>query len=194
MARPAVFLDRDGTLNRDTGYLDAPERIEMFPGAARAVRALAAAGFVVVVVTNQSGIARGMLDEATLARIHDRVQQATDGAIHAFLHCPHHPDAGTGPYTRDCGCRKPADGLYRQAVELFDLETARSFAVGDTARDLIPARGLGARTVLVRTGKPAADALRELAARDAAPDHVADDLAAAAAWILATARRRAGGA
>jgi D-glycero-D-manno-heptose 1,7-bisphosphate phosphatase len=181
--RPTVFLDRDGTLNREQGFVTATKDLVVLPGAREAVAALDAAGLQVVVLTNQSGIARGLYDERTLAAIHERLHEELGGLPAAWLHCPHHPDC-PGPYGGECACRKPADGLLRQACELLPVDKEHSFLVGDSARDLLPARGWPLRTVLVRSGKPWRDELERLEQAGLRPSEVADDLGAAVGWIV----------
>ena len=144
---PAAFLDRDGTLIEDAHYLSDAARVRLIPGAAAAVRELIGAGIVPVIVTNQSGIARGHLDGATYARIAATVERAlaAEGApIAATYHCPHHPDV-TGP----CDCRKPGTGMYRRAIADLDLDPGRSLFVGDRRRDVEPGLVLGGFAVLV---------------------------------------------
>lgn len=181
--QPAVFLDRDGTLNRERDFLRGPDELEVLPGVRDAMRRLHEAGFLLVVLTNQSGIARGYLDEAMLARIHERLAAELGGVIAGFLHCPHLPDAA-GPYGGECGCRKPKDGLLRDALALWPIDRARSFVVGDSARDLAYAPDMA--RVLVQSGKPLDDAARAQATV------VVADLAAAAEWILEFGRRETG--
>jgi len=193
-ARPAgvraVFLDRDGTLNVEVDYLADPGELVLLKGVPAALRRLAAAGFLLCVVTNQSGVARGILDEETLHRIHSRLRSllADEGVELASIgYCPHHPDVGSAIYRRECECRKPGPGLLREATARFGIDLARSFTVGDSLRDLDAGRALGVRGVLVRTGKGEGEALRGAEAER--PDLViVDDLEAAAAWILAAAR------
>lgn len=177
-----VFLDRDGTLNAEVGFVADPAQLRVLPGARDAVRRLARAGFRIVVVTNQSGIARGLYTQRDLAAVHRALHEALDELPEAYLHCPHLPEGGHG-YGGDCACRKPAAGLLHQARELLGIDFAGGALVGDSARDLLMARGLPLRTVLVHSGKPA-DAQRA-ALRDAgfAPDHEAADLQAAADWL-----------
>jgi len=172
--RPAVFLDRDGTLNRERGYVARPAELEVLPGAAAAVRALDAAGWPVVVVTNQSGIAKGLYTEADLARVHAELHLALAGIPRGYFHCPHHPEFGDG--AGPCACRKPADGLLRQAARVLDLSLDGSILIGDSARDLLPARAFAMRTVLVRSGKPWQAELARLTASGLTPALVADDL------------------
>lgn len=183
--KPAVFLDRDGTLNREVGFVDSPEALEVLPGVPAAVRRLHDAGYRIVVVTNQSGIARGLYGERDLARIHEALHRALGGLPLAYLHCPHHPEGAHG-YGGACTCRKPGPGLLHQARELLGVAFAGSALVGDSARDLLMARGLPLRTVLVHSGKPAAAERQALRSAGVAPDHEASDLAAAVDWLLRT--------
>lgn len=149
--RAAVFLDRDGTLIEDPGYLARPEQVRLLPGATEAVRAINDAGRLAVVVTNQSGIARGLLTEDEYARTAARLAEllAAGGArLDGQYHCPHLPGI-TGP----CGCRKPGALLYRRAADELGIDLARSWWIGDAARDVLPARELGgAGAVLIGEG------------------------------------------
>lgn len=147
MNRAAVFLDRDGTLIEDRHYIGKPELVTLLPGAGGAVRRLNDMDYPVVIVTNQSGIARGYFTEADYARVHDRTVALLDelGArIDASYMCPHHPDF-TGP----CDCRKPGTLLFRRAAADLGLDLARSWCVGDKGRDVLPARELGGFGILV---------------------------------------------
>jgi lipopolysaccharide heptosyltransferase II len=171
--RRAIFLDRDGTLLDLVPYLHDPAQVRLVPGAAEALRAARQAGFALVVVTNQSGIARGLFREEDVTRVHARVQEAlapAGVAIDRFYHCPHHPDF-TGP----CDCRKPEPGLYRRAAAELGLDLQRSFAIGDTVEDLQAAQRAGCRPILVRTGY-GAQAERVHADRMPRCTPVADDL------------------
>lgn len=188
----AVFLDRDGTLNVEVDYLADPARLALLPGVPAALRRLREGGFRLCVVTNQSGVARGLLDEETLHRIHVRLAEllAAEGvALDSIGYCPHHPREGAPPYRRACRCRKPAPGLLEEAIERFGLDPARCYGVGDALRDVDAAEAVGARGLLVRTGK---GARQERDARAAARVlDVVDDLPAAAEWILADDAARA---
>jgi len=181
MALEVVFLDRDGTLNveRDE-WLTRPKQLELLPGAAAAVARLNAAGMWVVVVTNQSAIARGLLDDDGLAAIHERLADLLleSGAwLDAVLVCPHGPDD-------DCDCRKPRPGLLQWAAREMGFDLGAAVMVGDAERDLAAGRAAGcAATILVRSGQGAA-AEADLAGTEAAPTVVVDDLAAAVDWIL----------
>lgn len=179
-----VFLDRDGTLNTERGFVTRVEDFALLPGAREAVRLMDDAGFALVVVTNQSGIARGLYRETTLARIHEHANELLGGRIRAWLHCPHHPEE-RGPYGSRCACRKPGSGLLHQAVELLGCRLADSYLIGDAARDILMAGLLPLTTIMVRSGK---DPEHELAAAHAggrAPDTCVPDVLAAARWILA---------
>jgi len=183
--KPAVFLDRDGTMIRDTGYLYDASEIEFFPWTVDAIRALDSAGFTVVVTTNQSGIARGLFSEAQLEAIHAamaRVLEAGHAPVRAYYYCPHHPRGQVAEYTKVCDCRKPAGGMVARAARDLDLDPSRSFVVGDTWLDVGLARSSGARAVLVRTGAGAKAEKQPLPGLRA--DAVVDNLAAAASWIL----------
>ena len=183
--RPAVFLDRDGTIIEDVGYLNEIERMVLFPWSIDAIRALNRARFVVVVVTNQSGVARKYFADAFVAETHRALDErlAAGGArIDAYYYCPHHPDGTLAEYSGPCDCRKPAPGLVERAARDLGLDVTRSFVVGDTRRDVGLARAVGARAILVRTGGGAIEETRLSPALNA--DVVVDNLAAAASWIL----------
>lgn len=186
--RPAVFVDRDGTLNRERGYIQTTDQLEVLPGARLALQRLDAAGWPVVVLTNQGGIAKGLYTEASLARIHERLHEALAGVPRAYFHCPHHPQAAPDSGLADlCACRKPGDGLLRQAARVLDLSLDGSVVIGDSARDLLPARAFAIRTVLVRSGKPWQAELARLTEAGMPPSLVADDLAAAVGLLLPAA-------
>jgi D,D-heptose 1,7-bisphosphate phosphatase len=145
--RVAVFLDRDGTIIEDVGYLSDPDRVRLLPGAAEAISRLNNAGLLAVVVTNQSGIARGLFDEAAYEATRRRLDQmlADRGArLDGQYHCPHHPEV-TGP----CECRKPGLRLYRQAADELGIDLSASWWVGDRLRDVHPATALGGRGIVL---------------------------------------------
>jgi D-glycero-D-manno-heptose 1,7-bisphosphate phosphatase len=181
----AVFLDRDGTLIEETGYLERLERLIFFPYTVDAVRQLNRAGFLVIVITNQAGIARGIVREEFVQIAHDHISrrlQAGGARVDAFYYCPHHPDGIVEPRRARCECRKPRPGMLRKAAADFGIDLERSFCVGDRWHDVDAGRAAGTRTVLVRTGYGASV---EGGTREGAPpDAVVDNLAAAAAWIL----------
>jgi len=174
MADRAIFLDRDGTMAIDVVYCSRPEDFKLFPLAARAVKLLNDHGYKVIVVTNQSGVARGYFTEDMLEKIHQKMQEdlAKEGAIvDGIYHCPHHPDD-------KCKCRKPEPEMVLRAVSEHDIDLQRSFVVGDKQMDVQLGKRVGCRTVLI-----APDAGGD-EARPFSPDYVAPDLYQAAQWII----------
>ena len=181
----AVFLDRDGTIIEEVGYLDRPERVEFFPWTIDAIRVLNRAGLAVVLVSNQSGIARGFFTEAVVEDVHRRISGmlAAGGArIDAYYYCPHHPDGRIPDLAKVCDCRKPARGLVDRAVTEFGVDPHRSFVVGDRWLDVGLARTVGAKGVLVRTGYGESEERKPPDGVRA--DVVVDNLIAASSWIL----------
>ena len=186
MLQPAVFLDRDGTLNVEVDYLADPDGLVLLPGVGPALAALQQAGHLLVVVTNQSGVARGLLDEGTLAEIHAALARALAefGVVLDHVgYCPHHPEHGEPPYRADCDCRKPSPGMLHAAAKDLPIDLARSWVVGDSARDLEAGAALGLPGILVSTGK-GRDQAELLTADGRPPEHYVPDLAAAVALIL----------
>lgn len=152
--RPAAFLDRDGTINLEKEYLYRIEELEFVPGAPQAIRLLNRAGYLVVVVTNQSGVARGYYGEEDVEKLHRHMAALLAGAgarVDAWLYCPHHPD-GRGSYAIPCSCRKPLPGMLREAARRFSIDLQRSVMIGDKLIDVQAARAAGCRPVLVRSG------------------------------------------
>jgi D-glycero-D-manno-heptose 1,7-bisphosphate phosphatase len=188
---PAIFLDRDGTINREVEYLARPEQLELLPGAAEGMRRLRQAGFRLVIVTNQAGVARGYYGEEDVRAVHDRLREMLRERgveVDGIYYCPHHPEAGQGAYRVACTCRKPGTGLFQRAARELHLALARSVVIGDKVTDLLPGLALGCRTVLVRTGY--GQSLLNAGALERVPvDHVADDLLDAAEWVLAGCTR-----
>jgi histidinol-phosphate phosphatase family protein len=163
-----VFLDRDGTLIDDPGFLTDPARVRALPGAVRAVARLTRAGFLPIIVTNQSGIGRGLISEDQYHAVRDRVETVLSGdggRIAASLHCPH-----ASTVTGQCGCRKPGTDLYREAAHRFDLDLTRCWWVGDRLTDVEPARTLGGRAVLLVGLDDALVAAAEASGFETAPD------------------------
>ena len=185
MSKPAVFLDRDGTIIEEIGYLDRRERVELYPWTIDAIRTFNRAGLPVVLVTNQSGVARGFFTEQVVDDVHAHMAAmlAEGGArIDAYYYCPHHPDGKVPAYARACECRKPRRGLVDRAVRELDVDPARSFVVGDRWLDVALAREVGAKGVLVRTGYGAS--VEQDRPADLTADAIVDNLIAAASWIL----------
>ena len=183
----AVFLDRDGVINREVDYLVRPDQLELIPGSAEAIQKLNDAGIVTVVITNQSVVARNMCSEEELERIHRRLNRLladeTGATLDAIYYCPHYPDpqleGGNPTFCIPCDCRKPATGLAEKAAEEFDLDLTSCVLVGDTTGDILTGIDAGCRTILVRTGYGGRDG-----EYDATPDAVCDDLAEAATLII----------
>ncbi len=179
----ALFLDRDGTLVVERGYITAVEDVELLPGVAGAVAAATAAGWKVFVVTNQAAVAKGLITEDELAEINQRMLMmlGAEGAMLDGIYCcPHHPEGTVPDFAIECSCRKPRPGLLEQAAREHGIDLAASVVVGDTRRDLEAARAAGAGAILVLTGKGAATSQDP---HDA--DFVAPTLADAVAWLVA---------
>jgi D-glycero-D-manno-heptose 1,7-bisphosphate phosphatase len=155
--RPAVFLDRDGTLVEEVPYLCDPARLVLLPGAG-ALAALAAAGYALVVVTNQAGVARGRYDEAAVTAVHRRLEELLGAAgvrLEAVLYCPHHPEGTVPAYARACRDRKPGPGMLEAAARRLGLDLAASFLIGNSAADAGAAVAAGATPLFVTTGQAA---------------------------------------
>lgn len=181
-----IFLDRDGTLNPDPGYIRSPDQFELFPDAAQALARLKQAGARLIVVTNQSGVARGFFSAGDLDGIHAKLRGLLGEAgvsLDAIYVCPHHPDEG-------CGCRKPNRGLIDRAIGEQRIDLTRSYLIGDHARDIELAKRVGARSILVTTGAVFPEQVEELKASGPVPDRVASSLAEAVDWLLTDARSR----
>jgi D-glycero-D-manno-heptose 1,7-bisphosphate phosphatase len=183
--RRAVFLDRDGTMIEDVGYLDRLERLTLFPYSIDAVRLLNRAGFKVVVITSQAGVANGILTEEFLNEAHAYLSRRFEeggAAIDGYYYCPHLPHASLERYRTDCDCRKPKPGMINAACRDLSLDVAHSFVVGDRWRDIEMGQAAGASGILVETGYGKTEASRR-------PDHVTPvpvvaNLIEATSWIL----------
>jgi len=183
--RRAVFLDRDGTLNVDREYVGKTEDVELVPNAAEGARMLAAAGYVLVVVSNQSGIARGYFTEKQADAVDERLAQLLSSrgvAIAASYRCPHLPDAPLPQYAVDCDCRKPSPGLILRAASELSLDPNASWAIGDRARDIEAGAAAGCRTIAVDPVPPSKES-EDFGA--SGPEYRARDLVDAAHYIIA---------
>jgi heptosyltransferase II len=183
-----IFLDRDGTLNPDPGYIKSPDQFELFPGVSKALARLKRAGARLIVVTNQSGIARGLLSRKDLDAVHMKLKRLLDGAgvtLDAIYFCPHHPDDG-------CECRKPNRGMIDQAVRECGVNLDRSYLIGDHLRDIELAKRVGVRSVLVTTGVVSPQDAEKLNVSGTAADRIVFSLAEAADWLLSDASRLSG--
>lgn len=185
MANKAVFLDRDGTIMDDPGYLSDPSGVKLLPGVDLAVKSLRRAGYKIIVVTNQSGVARGMLTEETLEKIHAELRRrlAEKGAmLDAIYYCPFHPEGSVLQYTQESDLRKPAPGMLYQAAKELDLDLSASWMVGDAGRDVAAGRAAGCRTILLQSQNNHS----EDDAQDVTPESTARNLVEAARTILRT--------
>jgi D-glycero-D-manno-heptose 1,7-bisphosphate phosphatase len=178
--KTAVFLDRDGTINQDTNYLSKPEELRLIPGSAQAIARLNRAGLAVVVVTNQSGLARGYYSQDDLDAVHaelDRMLKSHGASIDAYYHCPHHPEGVVEHLALKCDCRKPEPGMVLRAALELNLRLEGSFMVGDRPGDVTCALAAGLYAVRVMTGPDLSD-------EEEPAHHRAPDLAGAVEWIL----------
>ena len=185
--RAAVFLDRDGTLAHEVGYVNHPSRFRLYPWAVDAVRMINQAGLLAVVVTNQAGVARGYFPESVIQEVHAAMTaaMASGGAkLDGIYYCPHHPEVGEAPYRLDCDCRKPRPGLLRRAAAELGADLARSFVVGDRHGDLALAWSVGARGVLVKTGYGLGELVHQAPSWKRPPDVVAEHALDAVERIL----------
>ncbi len=153
--RIGVFFDRDGTINTEIDFLTRPEEVRLIPQAARAIREANELGVKVLIITNQSGIARGLLTESDLSAIHKRLIDLLyqEGArLDGIYYCPHHPDYGLPPYKKVCNCRKPQTGMLEQAADEHRIDLRKSFVIGDRCVDMMAGKSAGCGTALVLTG------------------------------------------
>jgi len=183
----AVFIDRDGTISEEVGYLNNIDRLKLIKGTSHAIKLLNKKGLKAIVVTNQAGVARGYFPESLVQKAHDRLREMLrheGAALDGIYYCPHHPTAGESEYTMMCDCRKPGTGLLDKAADDLAIDLSRSYVVGDKWSDIELAHRAGARAVLVRTGFATDDPgnVRPEHVRD--PDLTAHDLGEAAEWIV----------
>jgi D-glycero-D-manno-heptose 1,7-bisphosphate phosphatase len=187
LARPAVFMDRDGCLTEEVGYVNHASRIRLLPRTAAAVRRLNQAGVAAVMVTNQAGVARGYFPEEVLHEANARLcgQLEAGGArLDGLYVCMHHPSEGEAPYRADCECRKPRPGLLTRAASELGLDLSASVMVGDKLSDVAAGHAAGTASVLVLTGYGRGEWEYQHRAQAAKPDHVAEDLLDAVEWAL----------
>jgi len=183
----AVFLDRDGTLNEERGYLNHVDRMELIDGAAEAVALLRNHGLKTIVVTNQAGVARGYYPEKQILLLHEKLQrllQEGGAELDAIYYCPHHPDVGEPPYRRDCDCRKPKLGMIHTAEKDLGVDAKRSYMVGDKLSDVEFGKRAGCISILVLTGYGKGELEHNREKYDNEPDHIAEDILDAAQWIV----------
>jgi len=186
--KPAIFMDRDGTLSHEVGYVNHLSRFRLYPYAVDAVRLINRSGFLAVVVTNQAGVARGYFPESLVHEVHGALRAALEkgGArLDGLYVCLHHPSVGDPPYRQDCDCRKPRPGLLRRAETELGVDLRRSWMVGDRRNDLEVAWNAGARAALVRSGYGLGELTYHAPAWPRQPDLVADNLLEAVQKIVA---------
>lgn len=150
MKKPAVFLDRDGVLTKEKGYISRAEDLEIFPYAFECVRRIKRKGYYAIVITNQGGIAKGLFTERDLQNMHLYLKKMT--GIDAVYYCPHHPEGTVLQYRKKCHCRKPDTGMFEQACLDFSIDMNRSYMVGDRASDILAGQRAGLRTILLESG------------------------------------------
>ncbi|HDQ03827.1 MAG TPA: HAD family hydrolase [Deltaproteobacteria bacterium] len=186
----AVFLDRDGTINEEVGYLDDLDKLKIIPASFEAIRLINDAGIKTVVITNQAGVARGLFSEEFVNEVNKnmRIALLRKGAvIDGFYYCPHHPTEGKEPYRQNCDCRKPAAGMLLRAADDLNIDLARSYIIGDRYNDMEAGRSVGAKCILVKTGFGQSllqDDGPDRPAPNNQPDFIAADILEAVKWIL----------
>ena len=155
MKRPAIFIDRDGTISEEVGYVNHPSRFRLFPYAADAIRILNDKGWLAILITNQAGVARGYFSEDVIVSVHEQLKRDLEAAsvqLDAIYYCAHHPSVGEPPYRTDCDCRKPKTGLIDQAAREFEIDLAASWMAGDRYSDVELARNAGLHSAFVLSG------------------------------------------
>jgi D-glycero-D-manno-heptose 1,7-bisphosphate phosphatase len=191
--KPAIFMDRDGTLSHEVGYVNHLSRFRLYPYSVDAVRLINKAGFLAVVVTNQAGVARGYFPEALIHEVHAALTVALEsGSAHldGIYYCPHHPTLGDPPYRKECDCRKPRPGLLHRAEAELGIDLSRSYVIGDRGADLEMAWSAGSKAALVRSGYGRGEFLYHARSWPKQPDLVAEHLLEAVERILSEAEGR----
>jgi D-glycero-D-manno-heptose 1,7-bisphosphate phosphatase len=189
MLKSAVFIDRDGTLAHEVGYVNHPSRFRLYPFSVDAVRIINRSGWLAVMVTNQAGVARGYFPESMLHAVHDALHAAMEAGgarLDGIYYCPHHPEVGIAPYRLDCDCRKPRPGLLKRAAFDLNVDLTRSFMIGDRFKDLETAWNAGARGALVKTGYGRGELASAASVAARQPDFVAENLLEAVKLVLAS--------
>ena len=179
----AVYLDRDGTINEDVGYISDPDSFKLIPGAVAAMNRLRAAGFCLPLITNQAGVGKGLMTEEQLEHVLDAFQDLlrVEGTyVDGIYYCPHHPTEGIGAYKTECECRKPGTGMLTEAMRDHDIDLSRSYMIGDRWSDAEAGLRAGCRVVLLRTGHGLQEIATLTQERRSRVDYIADDLSAAA--------------
>ena len=184
---PAIFMDRDGTVSYEVGYVNHPDRYDIIPGSARAIAKINSSAFLAVVITNQAGVARGYFKEEIILQVHEKLKKllAGEGAhLDGIYYCPHHPDVGESPYRQQCNCRKPGPGLILKAQKELDIDLSRSYIIGDSIKDIEAGSNAGVKGIMVLTGYGKGEYEYNSEKWKVKPVHVAADLLEAVHWIL----------
>lgn len=190
MRRRAVFIDRDGTLSEEVGYINHPSRFRLFPYAAAAVKLLNDHEWLAVIITNQAGVARGYFDEAMVQTVHENLKlelQSVGARIDGIYYCAHHPSVGEPPYRQDCDCRKPRPGLIKVAASELDIDVQQSWMIGDRYSDIELARNAGLHAALVLSGYGRGEWENQRPTWQQQPDLIAENLLEAIASITGEA-------
>lgn len=186
-ARPAVFIDRDGTISEEVGYVNHPSRFRLFPYSSEAIRILNNNDWLAILVTNQAGVARGYFSEDVIVKIHEQLKHdLKDAHLDAIYYCAHHPTVGEPPYRVDCDCRKPKTGLIDRAAREFDIDRSASWMVGDRYGDIELARNAGLRSAFVMSGYGLGEWEYRRHSWKLQPDLVCENLLEAVKMIVAT--------
>ena len=187
-----VFIDRDGTISEEVGYVNHLSRYQVYPWTAEAVRNLNEAGLKVIVVTNQAGVARGYFKEELVTQVHEKLvtEMTQAGArFDAIYYCPHHPSVGEAPYRQSCNCRKPKTGMVERAAAEFGIDVTRSFVIGDRYGDIEFAHNAGARSIFVLSGYGLGEYEYQRHSWKHQPEWIAKDLLEASHLVLQAIRR-----
>lgn len=187
MKKPAVFIDRDGTMNEQMGYVNHISRFVLLPGTAQAIRLLNRNGYLAIVVSNQSGVARGYFPAGLVKEVHAHMVallEQESARIDGIFYCPHHPMGSVPDYSVRCDCRKPGPGLINQACQRFEIDMTNSYVVGDRCTDIELAHKCGLKGILVTTGYGLGDIEYVLPSKPFKPDNIKMDLLDAVKWII----------
>jgi D-glycero-D-manno-heptose 1,7-bisphosphate phosphatase len=182
-----VFMDRDGTVSKEIGYVNHAARYELLPRTAAAIKVLNEKGIKAFLATNQAGVARGYFPEERIKEVHDKLENLLEkeaAYLDAIYYCKHHPDVGEGEYKQDCDCRKPDPGMLKAGAEEFDLDLSKSYMIGDKISDVEMAHEVEAQGILVLTGYGRGNYENDRDQWATEPDYIAEDLYDAIEWIL----------
>jgi D-glycero-D-manno-heptose 1,7-bisphosphate phosphatase len=183
----AVFIDRDGTISEEVGYINHPSRFRLYPYSASAIKLLNNNGWLAVVITNQAGVARGYFSEDLITKVHEKMEEELkeqNARLDAVFYCAHHPTVGEPPYRADCDCRKPKPGLITRAAAELDIDFRQSWMIGDRYSDIELARNAGIRSAFVLSGYGRGEWEHQRASWANQPDLIAKDLFEAVKEIL----------